>query len=157
VKQQIGYAVDVQNKKRNSGIFNMGYGPGTASRRNLEGLCDDMTDVVMDVYDDCEVDFSVIQSSRTEEEQRANMEADPPVSWTMDSDHLRIDDDDSGVLAVDVYPWFEGRTSLDPDHYKLLAKSFFKCAARRGVQIKWGGFWTGSRTDPPHFAKRRGT
>lgn len=133
----------------------MTYSPGTASKGHLEGLCDDMTQVVMRAYEISEVDFSVIESNRTEVQQWKNVELG--VSWTMDSDHLKQDEDATGVLAVDLYPWVNGKTSHDPEHYNLLAKAMFRATGELGVQIKWGGFWTGRRTDKPHFAKRRGT
>ena len=92
-------------------------------------------------------DFSVIQGKRTIEQQQANIESG--VSWTMKSDHLP--DDDGEVLAVDIYPWFGGRTSHHPDHYKLLAKAMFKAAAIEGEVIDWGGFWI-SQEDKPHWS-----
>ncbi len=131
----------------------MSFSPGTASKRNLEGLCDDMTRVVMRAYEISEVDFSVIESRRTEAEQRGYMMNKK--SWTMDSDHLFEDPDGTGVLAVDLYPWVDDTTSHLPVDYKFLAKAMFRAAGELGVQIKWGGFWTGRRTDKPHFAKRR--
>jgi peptidoglycan L-alanyl-D-glutamate endopeptidase CwlK len=109
----------------------------------------------MRAYEITEVDFSVIETRRTREKQQANIDAG--VSWTMDSDHLREDKDGSGVLAVDLYPWVSGATSMAPHHFQLLAKAMFHAAGELGIQIKWGGFWTGNRFDGPHFAKRRNT
>ncbi|QDP48904.1 MAG: hypothetical protein Unbinned7794contig1000_48 [Prokaryotic dsDNA virus sp.] len=129
------------------------YLPGKASRANLNGGCDDIIRLVMRAFELTEIDFSVIETKRTEEMQRANITNG--VSWTMDSDHLEEDPDGSGVLAVDLYPWVDGETSHDPEHYKLLAKAMFKAAGQLGIQIKWGGFW--KNFDGPHFAKRRGT
>lgn len=131
----------------------MSYSPGPASSRNLEGGCSDIRRVVMRAFEISEVDFSVIETRRSKLQQQVNIDND--VSWTMDSDHLKKDDDGTGVLAVDLYPWVDGRTSHDPDDYLLLAKAMFHAAGLEDVQIKWGGFWTGERTDGPHFAKRR--
>lgn len=115
----------------------MAYGPGTASKRNLEGLCADMTAVVMRTYELTEVDFSVIESRRSVAQQRGNVMK--KVSWTMDSDHLKEDEDGTGVLAVDLYPWVDGKTSFHKIPIKLLAKAVFRAAGELGVQIKWGG------------------
>ena len=135
------------------------YSPGHASREQLDNLCDDMVLVTMLAYRYSEVDFSVVQTRRTEDEQRANMNADPPVSWTMDSDHLYSDEycERGGVLAEDIYPWVNGQTNHDPKYYMLIAKAMFRAAGELGVEIKWGGFWKGDRRDYPHFAKRRST
>lgn len=133
----------------------MSFGPGSASRDALVGGCKDITDVVMLAYTLTEIDFSVIETRRTPEKQRANMNKVPPVSWTMNSDHLYEDKDGTGVLAVDLYPWVDGKTSLSRDHCGLVAKAMFRAAGVLGVQIKWGGFWTGERYDGPHYAKRR--
>ncbi|KKN66527.1 hypothetical protein LCGC14_0470610 [marine sediment metagenome] len=131
----------------------MSYSPGTASRSNLEGGCNDIKQVVMRAFEISEVDFSVIETQRSPLQQRQNI--DDGVSWTMDSDHLKEDDDRTGVLAVDLYPWVDGHTSHDPNDYSLLAKAMFHAGGDVGVQIKWGGFWTKERCDRPHFAKRR--
>lgn len=131
----------------------MSYSPGAKSRSNLDGGCDDIKRVVMRAFELTEVDFSVIETRRTKAKQSQNIT--DGVSWTMDSDHIREDDDGSGVLAVDLYPWVDGRTSHDKDDYALLAKAMFRAAGELGVQIKWGGFWLGKRSDGPHFAKRR--
>ena len=133
----------------------MSYAPGSASLRNLDGGCNDIVAIVMQAYEYVEVDMSVIETRRSEEQQRANIKNG--VSWTMDSDHLREDEDGSGVQAVDLYPWVDGATSHDPEHYKLIAKAMFRAASQLGVSIEWGGFWLGERYDGPHFAKRRKT
>ena len=133
----------------------MSYGPGTSSKRNMVGLCKDMRAVVMLAYEYTDVDFSFIESERTPTQQQINIDAG--VSWTMDSDHIFQDPDGTGVLAMDLYPWVSGASSFAPHHFQLLAKAVFRAAGELGVQIKWGGFWTGNRFDGPHFAKRRGT
>lgn len=100
------------------------------------------------------VDMSVIETVRTEAQQRENIING--VSWSMDSDHLRLDDDGTGVLAVDLYPWIPGvGTSHDLEHYKVVAAAMFHAAQLESVAILWGGFWQGDKTDRPHFAKRR--
>ena len=143
------------------------YNPGHSSRNAMVGLCDDMKRVIYRAYQllshfDQGVDMSVIQSIRLEAEQRENIEKG--VSWTMDSDHLRMDEDQSGVLAVDVYPWIPGiGTSHDPMHYDILAKRIFHAAQIERVAVKWGGFWQKRdesgvlvpAPDRPHWAKRR--
>ena len=92
-------------------------------------------------------DFSVIQGKRTIEQQQANIENG--VSWTIESDHLP--DAGGDVLAVDIYPWFGGRTSHHSDHYKLLAKAMFSAAYREGMEIEWGGLWI-NQEDKPHWS-----
>ena len=129
------------------------YGPGRTSSRNIVYLTHDMQLVVMTAYKITEVDFSVVETIRTLVKQKENMEADPPVSWTMDSDH--IPNENGEVLAADIYPWVNGKTSHDREHYKLVAKAMFHAASIHNVQIKWGGFWLGEREDQPHWAKRR--
>lgn len=129
----------------------MSFGPGVASRANLAGGCRDIQRVVMRAFELSEVDFSVIETRRSAAVQRQNIV--DGVSWTMDSDHLW--EEGTGVLAVDLYPWVEGKTSDKRKHYKLLAKAMFRAAGELGVELKWGGFWLGKREDGPHFAKRR--
>ncbi len=133
----------------------MSYAPGTASKERLKDLCLDMTKVIYTAYEICEIDFSVIETKRSPEQQEQNIHNG--VSWSMDSDHLLDDEDGTGVLAVDLYPWVDGQTSHDTEHYNLMAKAMFRSAGMYGVQIKWGGFWGLERSDKPHWAKRRNT
>ena len=125
------------------------FGPGHTSANRLQGACDDLKRVVMKAYSISRVDFSVIETIRSEEQQRKNIEAG--VSWTMDSDHLRLHPDGSGVCAVDLYPWVDGKTSHAEEDYRLLARAMFDAAQVEGVHLKWGGFWNGKQNDKPHW------
>ncbi len=131
----------------------MSFGPGASSKRRLKTLCSDMSRVVYRAYELTSIDFSVIEAQRSVEKQRENIKNG--VSWTMDSDHLVMDIDQTGVLAVDLYPWVNGKTSHVRDCYMLLGKAMFKAAGQLSIEIKWGGFWIGNHFDGPHFAKRR--
>jgi len=131
--------------------------PGQASRKNLAGACIDMQRVVITAYRLLPVakgvDMSVVESVRTIEQQKKNVMAG--VSWTLDSDHIKLDADGSGVLAVDIYPWLPGiGTSHDAEHYNVVADAMFHAAQIEGVIIQWGGFWAKKHRDYPHWAKR---
>jgi len=116
---------------------------GAASMRHLEGVEQELVDVVTIALRLCLIDFSVVDGNRTEEEQRQNIL--DGVSWTMESKHLV-------GRAVDIYPYVNGRTSHNPYHYKLIARAMFEAAAILGVRIRWGGLWRETRLDLPHWA-----
>lgn len=100
-----------------------------------------------------DVDFSVIETLRSEEQQRQNIENG--VSWTMDSKHLP--NHNGYAEAVDLYPWVNGRTNHDRKYYDRIAKAMFEAAAEVGYPLTWGGFWwkdNGSTgRDCPHFER----
>lgn len=91
----------------------MTFHAGASSREKLGGGCTDIKRVVLRAYELSEIDFSVIETRRSVIQQRSNIEKG--VSWTMDSDHLMLDEDGSGVLAVDLYPWVDGMTLHETD------------------------------------------
>jgi peptidoglycan L-alanyl-D-glutamate endopeptidase CwlK len=120
------------------------YKLGKASKRNLGGVDRDMQAVVYRAIEISEIDFSVVDGLRTIEEQEALLQAGK--TWTLDSKHL------SGE-AVDIYPWVDGATSHDPEHYKKVAKAMFKASQQLGVELEWGGFWNEKQLDMPHWQK----
>ena len=94
-----------------------------------------------------DVDFSVVEGLRSRENQQKNI--DNGVSWTMDSKHIA---DETGYSrAVDIYPWVDGATSHDREHYKRIAKAMFRACQELNVELEWGGFWRNPREDSPHF------
>ena len=60
----------------------------TASKKKLATTHRDMQAVVELAITLTDVDFSFVEGIRSKAKQRRNMNAIPPVSWTMDSKHL---------------------------------------------------------------------
>ncbi len=120
------------------------YKLGKASLRNLGGVDKDLQAIVHRVIEISKVDFSVVEGMRTIEEQKALVDAGK--SWTLDSYHLK-------GKAVDIYPWANGATSHDPEHYKKIAKAMFRASQELGVVLEWGGFWNEKQLDMPHWQK----
>lgn len=120
---------------------------GTQSNARLATLNPRLASVVRRALEISRVDFSVVETLRTEQQQRANIKNG--VSWTMESKHLPNEDGLSD--AADLYPWVARRSSHEWTHYQLLARAMFQAAMELGVQIRWGGFWTNGRTDMPHW------
>jgi len=119
----------------------------------LAGAEPGLRNVVLRAIEITDVDFSVIQTIRSEAQQRINIENG--VSWTMDSKHLPNENDE--VEAVDIYPWHGGQTDHSPELYDRIAKAMFQAAAEQGYPLTWGGFWwkddgTTGR-DRPHFER----
>jgi len=127
------------------------YRLGTASKAHLSTTSNNMQSVVRFAITLTDVDFSVVDGERSHEEQLENIENG--VSWTMDSDHIHTDERED--TAVDIYPWADGRTSMDPEHFKRVAKAMFAAACYLKVSIEWGGFWRGKQYDPAHWAETR--
>lgn len=127
----------------------MSYKLGTSSSKKLMTCTFSLQKVVEIAISISDVDFSVVEGVRTEAQQRLNIKNG--VSWTMNSKHLA--NANGKARAVDIYPWVNGRTSHDPEHYKRIARAMFMAAAREGVEIWWGGFWKGGEPfkDAPHW------
>ena len=119
-------------------MFNL----SNASNRELRTVLDPLQRVVRVAITLTDVDFSVIEGIRSEEQQRENIKSG--VSWTMDSKHLT-------GRAVDIYPWSNNKTSHDPEHYKRVAKAMFAAAQQLKIKVEWGGFWNGAHEDCPHW------
>ncbi len=120
----------------------MFYQLGTRSKRKLSTVKVGLQDVVNLAIQLTDVDFSVVEGIRTRERQLFLY--NKGLSWTMDSQHLL-------GRAVDIYPWVDGKTSHDPEHYRRIAKAMFDAAQQLGVQIAWGGFWYDENLDMPHW------
>jgi len=121
---------------------------GSASRENVSQAKEPLRLVVERAIEITTIDFSVVDGRRTIEEQRQNiLNGD---SWTMDSRHLPdTDGDDDLVWAVDIYPWYDGKTDHSPWLYRKIAKAMFRAAIELNVDIECGGFW--KTPDNPHW------
>jgi|15BtaG_2_1085339.scaffolds.fasta_scaffold01722_5 peptidoglycan L-alanyl-D-glutamate endopeptidase CwlK len=120
---------------------------GNRSLEILQKAHPELQEVVKNAIVMTDVDFSVVETLRSREQQAENIRNN--VSWSMDSDHLANAD---GVSrAVDIYPWRNGATSHDPEHYKRIAKAMFAAAQLHGIGIEWGGFWKAEHEDCPHW------
>lgn len=110
---------------------------GQRSLENLAGGSDRIQKVVHSAIKITDVDFSVIQTLRTPEEQAELLAS----GKSQTSNSLHLPQVDGKAWAVDIYPWVNGRTSHDPDHYMRIAKAMFAAAFINNVPIEWGGFW----------------
>ena len=91
------------------------------------------------------VDFSIIETIRSLEKQKENVVNG--VSWTLESKHLA---NENGLSeAWDIYPWVDGKTSHEIEHYNEVAKAMFRAAIELGEPLEWGGFWR--QMDCPHW------
>lgn len=85
------------------------------------------------------MDCSVVYGVRTLAEQRALFEADPPLTKTMNSKHLRQPDGFSH--AIDLAPYIKGIPWDSPKYFYRLAGVMEKAAQMMRVSIRWGGNW----------------
>ena len=123
------------------------YALGTASKKKLATTHRDMQAVVELAITLTDVDFSFVEGERSLKQQIKNVKNG--VSWTLESKHLPNDDGD--VLAGDIYPWVDGKTSMDREHFKRVAKAMFNAAQGLGIHIEWGGFFPKEQEDMPHW------
>tara|TARA_Y100000310_G_scaffold345847_1_gene471271 strand:+ start:29602 stop:30018 length:417 start_codon:yes stop_codon:yes gene_type:complete len=112
--------------------------PGSASKRNLDGVHPDLVEVVMLAYRLSKVDFSVVDGLRDIITQKRYVRTG--VSQTMDSKHLEQKDGFSH--AVDLYPWVNGKTNHDEKYYLMVCKAVHEAANRLKVRVTLGCFWT---------------
>jgi len=131
----------------------MGYALGRNSKKILLTCTPELQQVINLAIELTDVDFSVVEGIRTPEKQRENMNATPPVSWTMASRHMANDDGYSE--AVDIYPWVDGMTCMNQADYMRVARSIFSAAQILQTPIAWGGFWLKPRVDNPHWELMR--
>jgi peptidoglycan L-alanyl-D-glutamate endopeptidase CwlK len=131
------------------------------SRDELKGVHPDLVGVVEESILRLPqgYDFGVHDGIRTLAEQREYLRRG--VSRTMNSKHLP--QADGYGHAVDLVPYIMGRFRWEWEPIYVIAEVVRDVAKRRGVRIRWGGFWDEltATTEPPellvkqYVAKRR--
>lgn len=114
------------------------------SRMNLEGVHQDLVEIVMlagEYCDEAGLDFILTDGTRTIEEQREYVRTGK--SKTMQSRHL-------GGFAIDYVGLVNGRVTYDGAVMSAIAECFKRAATKRRTPIIWGGDWT-SFKDMPHI------
>ena len=128
---------------------------GTASRRELQGVHEDLVKVVERALQLTVQDFAVHDGIRTMAEQKKYVQSG--VSQTLDSRHL------SGH-AVDLVPYINGKLRWEPVPLYRIADAVRMAAAEFNVPLRWGGAWDiafTTSTEPPeelvsdYIARRR--
>jgi len=105
---------------------------GTHSRNELKGVHPDLVRVVEGSIQVTDVDFSVHDGIRTEEEQREFVKRG--VSRTMDSRHLT-------GHAVDLVPYINGQLRWEWAPIYRIAEAVRRVSHEFGIPIRWGGMW----------------
>ena len=90
-------------------------------------------------------DFGILESKRSEEKQRENIEKG--VSWSMNSKHLV--QDDGYVHAIDFGVYVNGKLTWEEGYYRKVIQAFVTAVVELGVQVKFGGLFE-SVFDGPH-------
>jgi peptidoglycan L-alanyl-D-glutamate endopeptidase CwlK len=111
------------------------------SRSNLIGVHPDLVAVVRRAIEITDVDFSVIEGTRTVERQKELVAKG--ASTTMNSRHIT-------GHAVDLAAWVGRELRWDWPLYHKIAGAMKTAANELGIRIVWGGDWK-SFPDGPHF------
>lgn len=110
----------------------MGYRLSKRSLSNLEGVHEDLVQVVKRAILITGCDFMVAEGLRSKARQRQLVDAGD--SWTLNSRHLT-------GHAVDLWAYVAGDISWNWDHYFTIAEAMRKAAGEQGVSLRWGGLW----------------
>jgi len=122
------------------------YKLGKRSNKRLEDLHPDLAKVVRRAIEITQIDFTVLETLRTEERQ-ANL-VEIGASKTMKSKHLK---QKSGYAeAVDLGAWVDGQVDWSWPLYDKIAIAMKTAAEELGVDIIWGGDWVTFK-DGPHY------
>lgn len=114
---------------------------GKRSRKNLNGVHEDLAIVVERAIKITSCDFSVIEGVRSLDRQHQLY--NEGASKTLNSRHLT-------GHAVDLMAWVNGGGSWDWPHYHKIADAMKQAAKEQDVDLEWGGDWK-SFKDGPHF------
>ena len=113
--------------------------------RSLDKLCDvdhGLQSVMQAAIDTGIMDFSITEGHREEAIQNKYFESGKSkVKWP-NGKHNKIPSE-----AVDVVPYVNGKASWNKLHCCVLAGIILTCAARLGVDVRWGGCWSGNFED----------
>jgi len=110
----------------------MAYTLSGRSLDKLEGVNEDLVNVVKRAIELTKIDFGVIYGMRTLEEQKKLFDAGK--SQTMKSKHLTGD-------AVDLMAYVDGKASWELNLYDDLADAMKWAATEEGVVVRWGAAW----------------
>jgi len=101
--------------------------------KKLEGVNEQLVQVVKDAIELTKVDFGVTYGLRTLEEQKKLYESGR--SQTMKSKHLE-------GRAVDLVAYFGSDISWELNVYDDICDAMAEAARKNGVAIKWGAAWS---------------
>lgn len=126
----------------------MKYKFSNRSLNNLKEVHPDLVAcVVLSLYVFSDIDFAVIEGSRTIERQRVLFNSGN--SKTMNSKHLIQSDGFSH--AVDLVPWVNGTIPWDDwNAFKRVSNAMNRSSKYLDIDIIWGGDWKNFK-DGPHF------
>lgn len=110
----------------------MEYNLSPRSKGRLKGVHEDLVKVVERAIQITEVDFAVLEGTRTRDRQ-ARLVA-KGASQTMNSRHLT-------GHAVDLGAWVGGEIRWDWPLYHKLCSAMAQAADELGVSVEWGGCW----------------
>ena len=111
----------------------MAFKLSSRSLKKLEGVNEDLVNVVSEAIKLTTVDFGVTYGLRTLEQQKELYEAGR--SQTMKSKHL-------DGRAVDVVAYFGSDISWELNIYDDICDAFAEAARRVSIPIKWGAAWS---------------
>ena len=114
---------------------------GNRSLSRLNGVDEDLVNVVKRAIEITEIDFTVLEGMRTKERQAKLFKSG--ASQTMNSRHLI-------GQAVDLGAYVDGQVSWDWPLYYKIADAMKQAASELGVNMTWGGDWK-SFKDGPHY------
>ena len=111
----------------------MAFKLSSRSLKKLEGVNEQLVQVVKDAIELTKVDFGVTYGLRTLEEQKKLYESGR--SQTMKSKHLE-------GRAVDLVAYFGSDISWELNVYDDICDAMAEAARKNGVAIKWGAAWS---------------
>lgn len=122
---------------------------GARSLKNLRGVHPDLVRIVKRALKICPCDFTVIEGCRTLERQKQLLASG--ATRTLRSRHLT-------GHAVDIVPWINGTVDWsDHSNFAIVGHSMRVAAMDLKIPLVWGagkmygGFWSNSFNDMPHF------
>jgi len=111
---------------------------GKTSKAKLETVNPELAAVAEAALAHSKLDFGVTEGLRSIEKQEQLVAEG--ASKTMNSKHL------SGN-AIDIVAYVDGKVTWELQYYEEIAQSFKKAKNNLGVEIRWGGNWSGYKTD----------
>lgn len=125
------------------------------SKNRLQTCHPDIQVVIQRAIKVTVIDFGIAFGHRTIEEQQslyAQGRTQPGNIVTyVDGINKLSKHNHSPSLAVDIYPYYEGKAQWnDLKAYHYLAGLILGIASERDIKLEWGGFWS-TWKDMPHF------
>jgi peptidoglycan L-alanyl-D-glutamate endopeptidase CwlK len=163
-EEQQGDILYLALRKQKNEIEDSEYKFSQRSLNNLKEIHPRLVKVMTEAIKNCPADFTITDGIRTTEQQETLYAKGRivPGKIVTNADGVKNKSNhqaksDGYGYAVDLYAYYDGSVQVDDDKTIInkIAPHIKNTAKKLGINISWGGDWTGKLIDYPHFELKK--